>query len=160
MTVVLVEGESDRIAVEVLAERRGVRLPTVVVTGGAGGARRAVAALGGEPTVGLVDTAERDQMSGFVAHLFVCTPDLEGELVRALGIDAVLEIIEAQGEGASFRRLQHQPAQRGRPVEAHLRKFFGGRSGNKPRYARLLAGAVPLDRVPAPLDGVLQASAV
>ena len=95
MTVVLVEGESDRVALEVLAERRGIRLPTVVVTGGAGGARRAVASLGGEPTVGLVDAAEREQMSGFVTRLFVCTPDLEGELVRALGIDAVIGIIEA-----------------------------------------------------------------
>lgn len=158
MTVVLVEGESDRVALEVLAERRGIRLPTVVVTGGAGGARRAVAGLNGEQTVGLVDAAERDQMSRYVTELFVCTPDLEGELVRALGIDAVIGVIEAQGEGASFRRLQHQPAQRGRPVEAHLRKLFGGRSGNKPRYARLLAGAIPLDRVPAPLDGVLRAA--
>jgi hypothetical protein len=32
---------------------------------------------------------------------------------------------------------------------------MSGRSGNKHRYARLLAGAMELDRVPRPLDGVL-----
>jgi hypothetical protein len=32
---------------------------------------------------------------------------------------------------------------------------MSGRSGNKHRYAPLLAGAVDLSRVPRPLDGVL-----
>ena len=38
-----------------------------------------------------------------------------------------------------------------------LARFFGGRSGNKPRYARLLAEAVPLDQVPRPLAELLAA---
>jgi hypothetical protein len=32
---------------------------------------------------------------------------------------------------------------------------MSGRSGNKHRYARLLADAVDLNQVPRPLDGVL-----
>ena len=38
-------------------------------------------------------------------------------------------------------------------------RFFGGRSGNKARYARLLADAVPLDRIPGPIAAVLTAAA-
>jgi hypothetical protein len=86
---------------------------------------------------------------------FVCTLDLEDELIRALGTNEVERIIEAQGELRSLRTLQRQPAQRGRPAQDQLRRFMSGRSGNKHRYARLLADAVDLNRVPRPLDGVL-----
>jgi hypothetical protein len=55
----------------------------------------------------------------------------------------------------SFRTFQRQPAQRGRPVEAQLRRFMGTRSGRKVRYGRLLVEALDLTRVPRPLDGVL-----
>lgn len=88
-------------------------------------------------------------------RFFVCTLDLEDELIRALGTDVVELIIEGQGELRSLRTLQRQPAQRGRPAKDQLRRFMSGRSGNKYRYARLLAGAVDLNRVPAPLEGVL-----
>jgi hypothetical protein len=55
--------------------------------------------------------------------------------------------------------LQRQPAQRGRPLEQQLMLFFAGRSGNKVRYARVLAAAVPRDRVPHPLAQLLAAVA-
>jgi hypothetical protein len=93
-----------------------------------------------------------------IDEVFVCEPDLEAELVRALGATAVEAVIAAQGELDSFRRLQRQPAQRVRSVEAQLTRFFGGRSGNKARYARLLAEALPPSRIPAPLAGVLAAA--
>ena len=51
--------------------------------------------------------------------------------------------------------LQKQPAQRDRPHDAQLRRFFGSGSGRKIRYARLLVEALDLDNVPRPLDGVL-----
>jgi hypothetical protein len=159
MAVVVVEGESDRIALEVLAARLDVRLPPVAVVGGAHSARRAVAELRGEAVLGLVDVKERAQFESVITRVFVCDPDLEGELVRALGIPAVESVIAANGELESFRRLQNQPAQRGRPIEAQLARFFGGRSGNKRRYAALLAAAVPLDRIPGPLAALLAASA-
>jgi hypothetical protein len=85
----------------------------------------------------------------------VCTLDMEDKLIRALGTDAVEPIIGAQGELKSLRTLQRQPAQRGRPAQDQLRRFMSGRSGNKHRYARLLVGAVDLNQVPRPLDGVL-----
>jgi hypothetical protein len=40
-------------------------------------------------------------------------------------------------------------------VRDQLRRFISGRSGNKDRYARLLADAVALDRTPQPLALVL-----
>lgn len=155
MSVVIVEGESDRIALEVLAARLGAQLPTIAVVGGAGGARRAVSELHGECVVGLVDANERALFESVIGRVFVCDPDLEGELVRALGVPAVEAVISANGELRSFRRLQNQPAQRGRTAEAQLARFFGGRSGNKRRYARLLASAVPVGQIPAPLAALL-----
>lgn len=158
MTVILVEGESDRIALEVLGSRMSVQLPKVAVVNGASGARRVVASLCGEEILGLVDANERVQFENVIERVFVCDPDLEGELVRALGVDAVEAVIAAVGELQSFRRLQNQPAQRGKSAEAHLARFFGGRSGNKRRYASLLATAVPLDRVPCPLAALIRAA--
>jgi len=158
MTVILVEGESDRIALEVLGSRMSVQLPQVAVVNGASGGRRVAAGLCGEEILGLVDANERGQFEDVIERVFVCDPDLEGELVRALGVDAVEAVIAAEGELESFRRLQNQPAQRGKSAEAQLARFFGGRSGNKRRYAELLATAVPLDRVPRPLADLILAA--
>lgn len=151
MTVILVEGESDRIALATLAARMDVPLPEVLAVGGSKGVGRAVASLAGERILGLVDAGERTDFERFLTEVHVCDPDLEAELVRALGVDGVERVIEGQGELASFRRLQGQPAQRGRPSEAQLARFFGGRSGNKARYAQLLAAAIPLDAIPPPI---------
>ncbi|GAA5085020.1 hypothetical protein GCM10025760_03440 [Microbacterium yannicii] len=157
MTIVLVEGESDRIALETLATRLGMRMPEVRVIGGSKGARRAAAELTGMRLLGLVDQGEREDFERVLDTVFVCDPDLEAEFVRALGVAGVEAVIAEQGELASFRSLQRQPFQRGRPIEAQLARFFGGRSGNKARYAGLMAEAVPLDRVPPPLAALLAA---
>lgn len=154
-TVVVVEGESDRIAVETIAERFGLHVPEIHVAGGAHGVRRVARILPGRRLLGLVDRAERHALEQVVDEVFVCDPDLEGEFIRALGARAVERVIAEQGEWESFRRLQGQPAQRERPVEAQLARFISGRSGNKARYARLLAGAVPLPDVPAPLAAIV-----
>jgi len=157
MTVILVEGDSDAAALEVIARRLGIPVPRILAVGGSKGARRAVASLPGERVLGLVDAQERDDFARVIDEVFVCDPDLEAELVRALGTDAVEAVIAEQGELESFRRLQRQPAQRLRSTEAQLARFFGGRSGNKARYARLLAEALPLDGIPDPLAGILAA---
>jgi hypothetical protein len=157
--VVLVEGESDAIAVRVLAERLGMPEPQVVAVGGSKGARRAAERFAGARLVGLVDANERADFERVLDsssdRVFVCDPDLEAEFVRALGPDGVLDVIERNGELESFRRLQAQPFQRGRTVEQQLARFFGGRSGNKARYAALMADAVALERMPAPLAALL-----
>jgi hypothetical protein len=178
-TVVLVEGVSDQVAVETLAARRGRSLDAdrvaIVPIGGAKNIRRYVHRFGPNGLdlglAGLYDAGEeRDfarglEHSGFGSHLdredlaglgfYVCVADLEDELIRALGPAAVEVVIEEQGELASLRTLQRQPAQRGRPIEAHLRRFIGSRSGRKARYARVLVEALDLDHVPEPLDRLL-----
>lgn len=85
----------------------------------------------------------------------MCVADLEDELIRSLGAASVEQVVTDQGELSSFRRFQKQPAQRGRTRQAQLRRFMGTRSGRKTRYARLLAEALNLTRVPRPLDRVL-----
>ena len=83
---------------------------------------------------------------------YACDADLEDELMRALGTAAVERVLDAEGELASFRRFQDQPAQRGRDLHAQLRRFLGTRAGRKVRYGTLLVDALELDRVPPALD--------
>jgi hypothetical protein len=85
---------------------------------------------------------------------YACDEDLEDELIRAVGADAVMEVIEARGELGSFRTLQKQPDWRGRPVEQQLRRFLGN-SSRKIECAPLLIQALDLSRVPRPLHEVL-----
>jgi hypothetical protein len=208
-SIVLVEGTSDQLALQVIAGRRGrdlgregisivamggatnlghfldrfgprgldVRLAGLCDAGEEPGFRRALerAGLGSglacsglsrsdqtrsdptrseparsEPT-GAGPTRTDLERLGF----FVCVADLEDELIRALGVPAVEQVIEGQGDLRSLRRFQNQPAQRGRAAQAQLRRFMGTRSGRKAQYARLLAEALDLGQVPRPLDGVL-----
>ena len=178
-TVVLVEGISDQLALETLARRRGRDLDaegiSIVPMGGATTIGRFLERFGPYGSnvrlAGLCDVAEERAFKGALRragfgseltraemeHLgfFVCDADLEDELIRALGVAAVEQIVEGQGELGSFRILQKQPAQRGRSDEAQLRRFMGSRGGRKIRYAPLLVEALDLARVPRPLDRVL-----
>lgn len=177
--VVLVEGDSDRVAAEVLAARRGRDLAAegiaVVPIGGTKSIAEFLRLFGPAgldlEIAGLCDAGEeRDfirglERSGFGPGLdrsgmeslgfFVCVLDLEDELIRALGAAAVQRVVEAHGDLRSFRILQKQPAQLGRTVEQQLRRFMGTRGGRKIEYARLLVEALDLDRVPRPLEGLL-----
>jgi len=167
---VLVEGFSDRAALDVLAERRGRDLRaegvSVLAMGGATEIRRFVGLLGRPGSdmalAGLCDEAEWGYFSRALEHagvdesgFFVCHTDLEDELIRAIGAAGVVEVIEAEGELRSWLRFGKQPAQRGRTVEERLHRFMGTRSGRKAQYAAALTRALDLDRVPEPLDGVL-----
>lgn len=177
--VVVVEGISDQIAVETLAVRRGRDLDAervvVVPIGGAHAIARYLTQFGpagaGLRLAGLCDLGEenvvrrglasaaigspatRDEME--TLGFYVCVEDLEDELIRAIGVANVAALVESQGDLGSFRSLQRQPEWRSQPVVAQLRRFLGSGSRRKLRYARLLAGAVELDRLPHPLDGVL-----
>ncbi|HEX6845185.1 MAG TPA: TOPRIM nucleotidyl transferase/hydrolase domain-containing protein [Actinomycetota bacterium] len=178
-TVVLVEGPSDRGAVEALARRRGRDLVAegvaVVSIGGSKNIGRAVQAYGpsgrGLALAGLCDVGEeRDfreglERAGLGADLsredmerlgfFVCVQDLEDELIRALGVAAVEGVIEAEGELGTFRTFQRQPAWNDRREDEQLRRFFGTYRGRKIRSAPLLVEALDLARVPRPLDRLL-----
>jgi hypothetical protein len=81
--------------------------------------------------------------------------DLEDEMIRALGPEAVEQVIAAEGEIGAFRRFQVQPAQDSRSVDAHLRRFMGTRAGRKIRYGTLLAAALDLGNIPSPLSKLL-----
>jgi hypothetical protein len=159
-TVVCVEGESDRAALLKLAERRGRDLAAegvdIVAIGGAHALRRFVESLGTHELklAGLCDAGESREFTRVLDEVYVCEPDLEYELIRALGSTRIVEIIEAQGELHSFRTLQKQPAQRARTLEQQLRLFLHNR---KIRYASLLVDALDLARVPRPLDELLAA---
>lgn len=177
-TAVLVEGESDRAAVETLAARLGVPLADlgvqVLAMGGITNIGHHLVALGEQDVRlgGLYDAAEErfvvnglDRVGlrpfGSTTPLsdvgfFRCDRDLEDELIRAVGIDGFLALIAAEGELRSFERLQGQPAQRERTTTQQLHRFIGSKGGRKERYGRRLAQALPLDRVPAPLDALLR----
>ena len=160
--VLLVEGASDKVAIETLARRRGRDLAAegveVVAIGGAQAVGRVLAGLEGRRVAGLCDVGEEAVFRrGLGSNVFVCEPDLEGELIRALGAEAVEEVLGANGDLSSFRTMQKQPVWRGRPVEDQLRRFLGSGARRKVRYAALLVDALELERIPAPLDGVLAA---
>lgn len=179
-TIVLVEGVSDRRALETLAARRGRDLASegvaIVAMGGSKNVRYAVDRFGPAgldlQLAGLVDAPEEDdyrralERAGLTLGptradlerlgFFVCEADLEDELIRALGATSVEAILEARGDLSTFRTLQRQPAQRGRPIEAQLRRFMGTRSGRKEAYATYLVEALDLADVPRPLDLVLR----
>jgi len=156
--MILVEGESDRVALETLAERLGLPRPDVAVLGGAHSVRSAVA-LTGLDVIALCDEGEASLFAAAgipPERVFVCRADLEDELIRALGVARVEEVFEAQHDLGLLRILQQQPAQRGRTVEQHLHRFISSHSGAKIRYARALVDALDLDRVPAPLEAALR----
>ncbi len=177
--VVLVEGESDRNALEALAARRGRDLAAegiaVEPIGGAQAVGRFLERFGPRGLdvrlAGLYDAGEERavkrclERAGLGADLtraamerlgfYACVEDIEDELIRSLGVPAVEEVVAAQGELRSFRILQRQPAQRGVPIERQLRRFLGTHSGRKIHYGRVLVEALDLARVPRPLDLVL-----
>lgn len=99
----------------------------------------------------LCDRQEEPVFRRHLDEVHVCDPDLEGELIRALGTDRVLELLA----GESFGTLQKQPAWREMPLEQQLRRFLSGRSGNKLRYAKVFVEALDLDNLPPPLAAVL-----
>jgi hypothetical protein len=164
--IVLVEGTSDRRALETLARRRDRDLEAegiaIVPMGGFGNLPRVLGQYRDVRLAGLYDAgeerhflralgcADRDELErvGFYA----CTRDLEDELTRAVGPDGMERVLAEQGELRAFRTYQRQPAHRDRPLEDQLHGFMWNR---KQRYAELLVEALDLERVPRPLDRVL-----
>jgi hypothetical protein len=164
--IVLVEGTSDRRALETLARRRDRDLEAegiaIVPMGGFGNLPRVLGQYRDVRLAGLYDAgeerhflralgcADRDELErvGFYA----CTRDLEDELTRAVGPDGMERVFTEQGELRAFRTYQRQPAHRDRPLEDQLHGFMWNR---KQRYAELLVEALDLERIPRPLDRVL-----
>ncbi|MFF5973868.1 TOPRIM nucleotidyl transferase/hydrolase domain-containing protein [Streptomyces sp. NPDC012769] len=178
-TIVLVEGASDQVALDVLATRHGRDLAAegiaVVPLGGATNIGHYLDVCGppglGLPLAGLCDVGEERHFRRHLERVglgsgltragletlgfHICVADLEDELIRALGPEGVREVIDAQGETRPFQTFLSQPAQRERPVEHQLRRFMGTHSGRKALYARALVAHLDLARVPRPLERLL-----
>jgi hypothetical protein len=177
-TVVLVEGLSDKLAVEALAARSGRFLDaegiSVISMGGAMNIGRFLDRFGprghGLTLAGLYDVAEEPEIrrglerAGLGSKLsradieglgfLACVEDLEDELIRALGPDAVMSLVEARGELGPLRTLRKQPEWRTRPIEQQLRRFLGNAS-RKIGYAPRLVDALDRADVPRPLAELL-----
>ncbi len=177
--VIVVEGVSDQIAVETLAGRyeRDLDGERIVVfpMGGAHQASVFLPEFGPRgrdlDVAGLLDA---DAVEAFCLAalqaglgrprsgddlasigLFACAPDLEYELIRAVGPDRVQEVISAQGEIRAFHTFQKQAGWASRPVEDQLHRFIRSKARRSLRYARLLVDATEHDRVPQPLQLLL-----
>lgn len=169
-TVVLLEGLSDAAAVGALAAGRGRDLAAegvcVMPMGGAMNVGHFARVLGPPGLdlrlTGLCDERERgfyarglERAGAGRAEFFVCAADLEDELIRALGVTRVEELVRAQGDLRPLRTFLSQPAQRDRTPQQQLRRFLGTKKGRKIHYGRVLVEALDPARVPAPLDGLL-----
>lgn len=169
-TVVLLEGPSDAAAVDALAAARGRDLAAegvcVLPMGGAMSVGRFARLLGtpglGLRLTGLCDEAERryyarglEQASANQQEFFVCAADLEDELIRALGVTRVTEIVREEGDRRALQTFLRQPAQQGRTSQQQLRRFLGTKKGRKIHYGRVLVEALDPTRTPAPLDALL-----
>jgi hypothetical protein len=157
---VLVEGNSDRVAVETLAARRGRDLESkgvaVIPMGGAGNIRSAVARYGpeglGVRLAGLYDAGEEQwfrralEDAGFGSGLgrselerlgfFVCVEDLEDELIRALGAPASKRSSPRKASSApSARSRSSRRSEGGRP-----RRSCGASSGRTAGARRTTRG--------------------
>jgi hypothetical protein len=152
--LIAVEGTSDKTVLELLARRLGRDLADIeiVAIGGAHAITRFVAGLGPDVHVrGLCDEREARLFNRVLDDVHVCIPDLEGELIRALGPDRVVDLVDTE----SFRRFQQQLFQRGRPLDAQLHRWLRSSHVRYKAHLPLLVEALDLDAVPAPLLRVL-----
>ena len=178
-TVVLFEGESDRLAFEAVARRLDVVIDNdsvaLVDMGGITNLRRQLAELrsGSRPprVLGLYDGAERRYVIRVLVDaimleengdpeslgFFACERDLEDEVIAAAGPELVLDTLAARGELTRFQMFQTQPAQRARTIHAQLRRFAGTAAGRKAKFAADIVDALPVERMPRPLVALLDA---
>ena len=175
--VILVEGASDRIAVEAAARRLGWDLAGVAVVsaegvGNIGGLAARYRGLG-VPVAGLCDLAEvvwvcralvkakvgiaLDRAGLAALGFHALDRDLEDELIRAVGLERVLDLLAEHGDLEAFRTLQRQRAWRDAALTDQLRRFLAAGAGRKIRYAGVFVEALALERMPAPLLAVLAA---
>jgi hypothetical protein len=173
-TLVLLEGDSDAAAFHALADLLDCDLASHRIDicsshGVTNFSRFLIQFLrehAGARVCGMYDAADERHVRRALAHaaipldadgcleqvgFYACVVDLEDELIRALGVEAVERVLEAQGELTSFRRFQAMPQHRSTAVHCQLRRFLGTRATRKIRCARLLVEASDPGRLPRPL---------
>ncbi|HKV88655.1 MAG TPA: TOPRIM nucleotidyl transferase/hydrolase domain-containing protein [Candidatus Dormibacteraeota bacterium] len=174
-TIVIVEGETDKLALTTAARRLGqdIGAEEVDITpiGGAHAISRVLAALAREPSqvriAGLCDEGEEDvfrvalEAAGYGSHLsradleglgfFVCSADLEDELIRAVGAPAIDALAELEGDAQAWYTFRRQPAWQGQAVDQQFRRFVRSISNRNSRYIRAILEALEPAQLPRPL---------
>ena len=84
--------------------------------------------------------------------------DIEDELLRAVGVPRVEELLAAQGELQTFRNFQNQPAWRGRPAAEGLPRWLQSADRRRYRYLPLLVEMLEPNEIPRRSSGVLAAA--
>lgn len=175
--VVLLEGVSDIAAVRAVAATCGVALDDVELVDlrGVTNVQRELVALqraGGEVAVhGLCDAPEvrfvehalrrvgcpvRDSSDLAAYGFFVCQADLEEELIRALGNERAVDVIETLGLAQKLHTLRQQPAWQDHSLATQLHRFCGVASGRKELLAGALAAALGPHDMPDPLQRLIE----
>jgi predicted ATPase len=173
--VLIVEGESDQVAVRAFAQRMERNLDaegiSVISLEGAGSFATFFSLLGPEgldlPLSGLCDADHASSWQGVLAStdplvadtsameergFFVCHNDLEDEFFRSLGLSGVEAALRSAGDGQALDRFIEQPSQDG-SKEERLRRYV---DRNKVRSAAALIDALHLDTSdPRPLQDLL-----
>lgn len=171
--VVLLEGVSDIAAVTAAAATHDLELADVqlVDLGGVTNVKRELIELkrttGEFEVLGLCDAPEvrfvehalrevgcavRDPTDLAAYGFFVCQADLEEELIRALGTERTVHVIEQLGLGHKLATLRQQPAWQDRPLPEQLHRFCGVASGRKELLAGALSATLDAAQLPDPLQ--------
>lgn len=171
-TIVLLEGVSDVAAVRALMATCEVDASPIelVSLDGATNLPRALKEVrllrGDVDVLGLVDEAEahvavraltedhlpvQDASDLPVYGFFVCSRDLEDELIRALGAQRARDALVDAGLGGKLEALQNQDAWADQPLAEQVRRFCGVASGRKELAAGILAAALAPEEFPEPL---------
>jgi energy-coupling factor transporter ATP-binding protein EcfA2 len=176
---IFVEGTSDRLVLLALARKQGRNLDaeavSIVVLHGSGQLKTHLKILGPAGLDvnlgGLCDAhdeeawrnaledadigSDLDRQGAEEIGFFVCDPDLEGQLIAAVGEDVVEELIDAEGETAAWEAFQAQPDSQGEGKADLLRAFIHKRK-RVMRYSPLIVNRLDETDVPAPIRGVLE----
>lgn len=175
--VVLVEGRSDAVVVEALAAARGVDstdgVVRVVAMGGVTNIRSHLLRHADQADVSVLGLCDAPEERYFIRALqetgrpvtlraemaalgfFVCVQDLEDELMRALGPEAVEDALSELGHLGRFRTFQRQPEWRERDLPDQLHRFAGSGSGRKLALAARLARHLTPATTPQPLAALV-----
>ena len=160
MAVILVEGITDRLALEAVAGRLGVDLGGVAIVpiGGAQAVRRAAAEYEGEHVVGLCDAGEERYFRRVLGDAtFVCRRTSRTSCSAPSACRASRSCSKRRASSrrsATSRTSPHGAAARRR---RDCRAGSSRPTGRRYRYLPLLVEMLEPDEIPAPLVGVLAA---
>jgi ABC-type cobalamin/Fe3+-siderophores transport system ATPase subunit len=173
---ILVEGQSDKYALEAVAAKKKRNLDadgvTIVAMRGAGGIGTFLSLLGPDglklKLAGLCDAgdetkwakalgqhgmgAKLDRAAMSAIGFEVCDADLEEVLIAAAGEKTCLAIIDAQGDKTDFQTFAQQPTQKSKSTVQQLHDFLHSRNIT---YAPLLVDAIDPTKLPGALERVI-----